>query len=151
MKIQVHNKFYFYQQFPFLVLDALFGQEFSKFNLETEIINAKRRNQRSDIKVFHVLTQAHMSKIIAVTDLDLYQNYTYKDVEVEHIFFFFSMIHHVGVAVLDNNPSTKCYGWSEQEVWVNLIFNNYDSTALLLAQFLPPVLQQVGTIQEGTF
>ena len=46
---------------------------------------------------------------------------------------------------------TKCYGWTEQEGKINFIFNNYDSTALLQAQFVPPVLQQVPTGEEGKF
>ena len=106
MKIQVHNKFYIYQQVLCLVLDLLFGQDFSKFNLETELINAEQ-SRTSETKVLHVLTQAHLSQIMTVTDLDLSVHHSYKDVEIVHKLCSYAMIKRTGVATLHKSSTHK--------------------------------------------
>ena len=109
MKIQVHNKFYFYQQVSCLVLDSLFGQDFSNFNLETELINAEQ-SRASDTNFLCVLTQARLSQIMTVTDLDWSVHRSYNIVEFEHKLCLYTMTKRTGVATLNSNALTKFYG-----------------------------------------
>ena len=138
--ITVSNKFYFYQQVPCIVLDALFGKQFSKF--KNEFVSTDRGG---DVKVFHVRSQQRMRDILSVSDLDLSLYISYKDVEVEHRLCSYAMIKRVDSSVR-GDQGFKCYGWTEDENNViTFILNNYDNTSRLEVGFTSPTLEKLPT------
>ena len=55
MEVPMSNKFYFYQQFPCIVLDALFGESFTKFSSDdNEHVSIDEGTASSDVEVVHV-------------------------------------------------------------------------------------------------